>query len=95
MLQERIRRGRTGREEQAKLFARTAAYIRSLKAIIEGKEKRVKLLEKQLTSLRAQEGQSWSDREYSGSRHYRTEEVEDVDECDEFKDYDSVQVIID
>jgi hypothetical protein len=34
LLQERIRRGRTGREEQAKLFARTAAYIRSLKAII-------------------------------------------------------------
>jgi hypothetical protein len=42
----------------------------------------VKVLEKQLTAVRAQEGQSWSDREHSNapSHHYRTEEhAEDVD----------------
>lgn len=51
-LQERIRRGKSSREEQVKLFEKTAAYIKSLKSIIELKDNHIKLVEEQLKSLK-------------------------------------------
>lgn len=65
ILQEKIKKGKTSREEQVKLFAKTSAYIKSLKTIIETKDKRIKMLEKQISSMKSNENKSWSDKERS------------------------------
>ena len=61
LLQEKMRRGKTSREEFVRLFTKTTAYIRSLKDIIEGKDRRIKQLERQLSGAKREDPQqSWS-----------------------------------
>lgn len=43
------------RQEQIKLFEKTASYIKSLKKAIDEKNKRIKLLEKKIESLKSSE----------------------------------------
>lgn len=47
-----MKRGKTSREEFVRLFTKTSAYIKSLKGIIETKDKRIKSLERQLGNLK-------------------------------------------
>jgi len=60
VLQDKMKRGKTTREEFIKLFTKTSAYIKSLKQIIDSKEKRIKVMEKQVSSMKKEEGKSWS-----------------------------------
>jgi hypothetical protein len=56
VLQDKMKRGKTTREEFIRLFSKTSAYIKSLKSIIDGKDKRIKVLERQLAYAKNDEG---------------------------------------
>jgi hypothetical protein len=44
ILEDKIKNGKTSREEQVMLYSKTSAYIKSLKTTIDAKERRIKLL---------------------------------------------------
>lgn len=52
LLHDKMKKGKTTREEFVKLFTRTSAYIKSLKANIDAKDKRIKVLERQINGLK-------------------------------------------
>jgi len=51
-LQSKIKKGKTTKAENIKLYTKTAEYIKSLKMIIEDKDKRLRVLEKQLIAMK-------------------------------------------
>lgn len=92
VLQDKMKRGKTSREEFIRLFTKTSAYIKSLKDIIEAKDKRIKSLERQMGNIKNEKG-SWNikEKKISETKAFRTENDRD-DSMEEYKDYDSVQV---
>ena len=57
-----MKKGKTSREEFIRLFAKTSAYIRSLKGIIGTKDQRIANLEKQIVNSKKEDDQhpSWN-----------------------------------
>ena len=55
-----MKKGKTTREEFVKLFTKTSAYIKSLKTNIDAKDKRIKVLERQLSGLKNDDKKSWN-----------------------------------
>jgi len=62
VLQDQMKKGKTSREEFIRLFAKTSAYIKSLKGIISTKDQRIANLEKRVVNSRKEENMppSWN-----------------------------------
>ncbi len=80
------------RKEQIKLFEKTASYIKTLKQAIDEKNKRIRILEKKVESLKTNE---LVRKDLAGYDIFSEEKKKSEDDFDDktFKDYDSVQVI--